>query len=174
MGGKELVISISVVMCNCLYQLISPCKKTARNSAASRQSSTNSSTTRKSLRCRLPTCMPSFILSPFTKDGVELSRILFLDADYVKRNEKYLLGFDSLATITYNRGVITLIGDEMWRVQQVASRTSAKIGESGLNILNMDAQEETSRILIVVEDAEENIQKAIMAVHDEISKINFV
>ncbi|WP_067960884.1 aspartate kinase [Nitrosopumilus sp. Nsub] len=114
------------------------------------------------------------ILSPFTKDGVELSRILFLDGDYVKRNEKYLLGFDSLATITYNRGVITLIGDEMWRVQQVASRTSAKIGESGLNILNMDAQEETSRILIVVEDAEENIRKAIIAVHDEISKINFI
>ena len=114
------------------------------------------------------------ILSPFTKDGVELSRILFLDGDYVKRNEKYLLGFDSLATITYNRGVITLIGDEMWRVQQVASRTSAKIGESGLNILNLDAQEETSRILIVVEDAEENIRKAITAVHDEISKINFI
>ena len=114
------------------------------------------------------------ILSPFTKDGVELSRILFLDGDYVRRNEKYLLGFDSLATITYNRGVITLIGDEMWRVQQVASRTSAKIGESGLNILNMDAQEETSRIIIVVEDAEENIRKAIKAVHDEISKINFI
>ena len=114
------------------------------------------------------------ILSPFTKDGVELSRILFLDGDYVRRNEKYLLGFDSLATITYNRGVITLIGDEMWRVQQVASRTSAKIGESGLNILNMDAQEETSRILIVVEDAEENIRKAIVAVHEEISKINFI
>ena len=114
------------------------------------------------------------ILSPFTKDGVELSRILFLDGDYVRRNEKYLLGFDSLATITYNRGVITLIGDEMWRVQQVASRTSAKIGESGLNILNMDAQEETSRIIIVVEDAEENIRKAIKAVHEEISKINFI
>ena len=114
------------------------------------------------------------ILSPFTKDGVEFSRILFLDGDYVRRNEKYLLGFDSLATITYDRGVITLIGDEMWRVQQVASRTSAKIGESGLNILNMDAQEETSRIIIVVEDAEENIRKAINAVHEEISKINFI
>jgi len=114
------------------------------------------------------------ILSPFTKDGVELSRILFLDGDYVKRNEKYLLGFDSLATITYNRGVITLIGDEMWRVQQVASRTSAKIGESGLNILNMDAQEETSRIIIVVEDTEGSIGKAIRAVHEEISKINFI
>ena len=114
------------------------------------------------------------ILSPFTKDGLEFSRILFLDGEYVKRNEKYLLGFDSLATITYNRGVITLIGDEMWRVQQVASRTSAKIGESGLNILNMDAQEETSRIIIVVEDSDNNITKAIKAIHQEISKINFI
>ena len=114
------------------------------------------------------------ILSPFTRDGIEFSRILFLDGDYVKRNEKYFLGFDSLATITYNRGVITLIGDEMWRVQQVASRTSAKIGESGLNILNMDAQEETSRIIIVVEDAKDNIRKAIVAIHQEISRINFI
>jgi len=114
------------------------------------------------------------ILSPFTKDGIEFSRILFLDGEYVKRNEKYLLGFDALATITYNRGVITLIGDEMWRVQQVASRTSAKIGESGLNILNMDAQEETSRIIIVVEDTQDNIRKAIRAIHQEISKINFI
>jgi aspartate kinase len=114
------------------------------------------------------------ILSPFTKDGIEFSRILFLDGDYVKRNEKYLLGFDSLATITYNRGVITLIGDEMWRVQQVASRTSTKIGESGLNILNMDAQEETSRIIIVIEDAKDNIRKAINAIHEEILEINFV
>ena len=114
------------------------------------------------------------ILSPFTKDGIEFSRILFLDGEYVKRNEKYLLGFDPLATITYNRGVITLIGDEMWRVQQVASRTSAKIGESGLNILNMDAQEETSRIIIVVEDADDNIRKAIKAIHQEISDINFI
>lgn len=114
------------------------------------------------------------ILSPFTKDGIEFSRILFLDGDYVKRNEKYFLGFDSLATITYNRGVVTLIGDEMWRVQQVASRTSAKIGEAGLNILNMDAQEETSRIIIIIEDAEENIRKAISAVHQVKSRIDVV
>jgi aspartate kinase len=113
------------------------------------------------------------ILSPFTKDGTEFSRMLFLDAEYVKRNEKYFLAFDPLAKITYNRGVITLIGDEMWRVQQVASRTSAKIGEAGLNILNMDAQEETSRIIIVVEDSEDNIKKAISAIHSETSKINF-
>ncbi len=114
------------------------------------------------------------VLSPFTKDGIEFSRLLFLDGEYVKRNEKYLLGFDSLATITYNRGVITLIGDEMWRVQQIASKASAKIGEAGLNILNMDAQEETSRIIIVVEDSGDNISKAISAIHSERSKIKFV
>jgi len=114
------------------------------------------------------------ILSPFTKDGIKFSRILFLDADYIKRNEKYVLGFDPLATITYNRGVITLIGDEMWRVQQIVSKTSAKIGESGLNILNIDAQEETSRIIVVVEDSGNNIEKAISSIHEERSNIKFI
>ena len=38
----------------------------------------------------------------------------------------------------------------------------------------MDAQEETSRIIIVVEDSDDNISKAISAIHDEKSKINFV
>ena len=114
------------------------------------------------------------ILSPFTKDGLEFSRILFLDGDYLKRNEKYVLSFDSLATIAYQRGVITLIGDEMWRVQQIASKASSKIGDAGLNILNMDAQEETSRIIIVIEDSGNNVAKAIQAIHSERSKIKFV
>ena len=34
------------------------------------------------------------VLSPFTKDGIEFTRILFLDGDYVNRNEKYVLSFD--------------------------------------------------------------------------------
>ena len=114
------------------------------------------------------------ILSPFTKDGIEFSRILFLDGDYVKRNEKYLLSFDPFTTIAYNRGVITLIGDEMWRVQQIASKASSKIGDAGLNILNMDAQEETSRIIIVVEDTDDNVAKAIIAIHSERPKIKFI
>ena len=114
------------------------------------------------------------VLSPFIKDDIEFTRILFLDGDYVRRNERYILGFDSLASITYNRGVITLIGDEMWRVQRIASTASSRIGEAGLNILNMDAQEETSRIIIVIEDAGDNIERAIRAVHAERSKIKFV
>ncbi len=114
------------------------------------------------------------ILSPFTKDGIQFTRILFLDGDYIKRNEKYVLGFDALATITYNRGVITLIGDEMWRVQQIVSKTSARIGESGINILNIDAQEETSRIIVVMEDSGNNIEKAISAIHEERNNIKFI
>ena len=114
------------------------------------------------------------ILSPFTKDGIKFTRILFLDGDYIKRNEKYVLGFDALATITYNRGVITLIGDEMWRVQQIVSKTSARIGESGINILNIDAQEETSRIIVIVEDSGNNIEKAISAIHEERANIKFI
>lgn len=114
------------------------------------------------------------VLSPFTKDGIEFTRILFLDGDYVKRNERYVLAFDPLASITYNRGVITLIGDEMWRVQQIASKASSRIGEAGLNILNMDAQEETSRIIIVTEDSGDSVERAIRAVHAERSKIKFV
>ena len=114
------------------------------------------------------------VLSPFTKDGIEFSRILFLDGDYVKRNEKYILSFDPLATVEYERGVITLIGDEMWRVQQIASKASSKIGDAGLNILNMDAQEETSRIIIVIEDVEDSVAKAIESIHSERSKIKFI
>lgn len=114
------------------------------------------------------------VLSPFIKDDTEFTRILFLDADYVRRNERYILSFDSLASITYNRCVITLIGDEMWRVQNIASRSSSKIGEAGLNILNMDAQEETSRIIIVMEDVKDNLEKAIRAVHSERQKIKIV
>ena len=112
-------------------------------------------------------------LSPFTRDGVEFTRMLFLDADYMRRNEKYFLGFDPLATITYGRGVVTLIGDEMWRVQHVAARTSASLGRAGLNILNMDAQEETSRIIVIIEDSGDNVGDALRAVHAERGGIGF-
>ena len=114
------------------------------------------------------------VLSPFTKDGIEFSRVLFLDGDYVKRNEKYILSFDALATVAYERGVVTLIGDEMWRVQQIASKASSKIGDAGLNILNMDAQEETSRNIIIIEDVEDSVEKAIKSIHSERSKIKFI
>ena len=92
----------------------------------------------------------------------------------LRKNEKYVLGFDPLVTITYNRWLITLIGDEMCRVQQIVSKTSAKIGQSVLNILNIDAQEETSRIIVAVKDSGNNIEKAISSIHEERSNIKFI
>lgn len=114
------------------------------------------------------------LLSPFTRDGTRFARILFTDGDFVRKNERYLLGFDPLASITYDRGAVTLIGDSMWRVQYVASKTCAKIGEAGLNILNVDAQEETSGILIIIEDSGDNLARAVRAVHDERPNIAFI
>jgi aspartate kinase len=38
----------------------------------------------------------------------------------------------------------------------------------------MDAQEETSRIIIVIEDSKDSIRKAINVIHQEISEINFI
>jgi len=43
-----------------------------------------------------------------------------------------------------------------------------------LNILNMDAQEETSRIIIVIEDVEDSVAKAIESIHSERLKIKFI
>jgi aspartate kinase len=110
-------------------------------------------------------------LSPYAKDDTEISRILFLDADYAKRNERHIKAYDKKAEIVYGRGVVTLIGDEMWKVPNIASMASSTVGENNINILNMDAQEETSRILIVVDDGGENVENAIRAIHTKRSQI---
>ncbi|MEM4400248.1 MAG: hypothetical protein QW776_03770 [Candidatus Nitrosocaldus sp.] len=104
-------------------------------------------------------------LSPYVKDHEEYARLLFLDAEFAKRYERHIRAYDSNASIVYGRGVITLIGDEMWRVPNVAAMASSTVGEHGINILNMDAQEETSRIVIVVEDSGSNVDDAVRAIH---------
>ncbi len=104
-------------------------------------------------------------LSPYTRAGISYSRLLFLDGGYVRRNLRYLRRFDPLCSVTHGRGVVTLIGDGMHRAQHVVARTGACIGEAGLNILNMDAQEETSRIIVIVEDAGGAVERAVRAIH---------
>ena len=114
------------------------------------------------------------LLSPFLEDGIMFARILFIDGEFVRRNKQYLLGFDSVASIVYNRAVVTLIGDSMWRVHQVVSKISSLIGEAGLNILNIDAQEEISRVLIIIEDSGDNLARAVRAVHGELPNMTFI
>jgi aspartate kinase len=110
-------------------------------------------------------------LSPYVIDDMEITRLLFLDADYVRRHERYIRAYCSKTEIVYGRGVVTLIGDEMWRVPKIASTASSTVSEHDLNILNLDAQEETSRILIVVEDKGTNVADVVRAIHSTRTKI---
>jgi len=109
-------------------------------------------------------------LSPYKKEGIEITRILFLDGDYVRRNEHHFRAYYTKTEIVYDRGVVTLIGDNMWKKPKIASTTSSTVGEHGINILNLDAQEETSRILIIVDDSK--VADAIRAIHDKRNRID--
>ena len=60
----------------------------------------------------------------------------------------------------------------MWRMPKIASTASSTVGEYDINILNLDAQEETSRILIIVEDKGTNVGDAVKAIHAKRTKVN--
>src|ERR671913_316253 len=104
-------------------------------------------------------------LSPFKVDDIEITRLLFLDADYVKRHERHFKAFYPKVEFAYGKGVVTLIGDMMWKMPKIVSTASRTVGDYDINILNLDAQEETSRILIIVDDIDNNVASAIRAIH---------
>jgi len=110
-------------------------------------------------------------LSPYRVDDTEITRLLFLDADYVRRYERHFRAYYPRTDIVYGRGVVTLIGDEMWKVPKIASTASSTVSEHDINILNLDAQEETSRILIVVEDKGASVADAVKAIHSTRTRI---
>ena len=110
-------------------------------------------------------------LSPYRVDDLEISRILFLDAEFIRRNERYfrnwLKGGDNISKrCGYD--------DRRQYVEEssIASLASSTVGEHGINILNLDAQEETSRILIVVEDSGNSVNSAISAIHSQRPKFH--
>ncbi len=104
-------------------------------------------------------------LSPYKVDDMEITRLLFLDADYVKRHERHFKAFYPKVEFAYGKGVVTLIGDMMWKMPNIVSTASRTVGDYDINILNLDAQEETSRILIIVDDLDNNVANAIRAIH---------
>ena len=104
-------------------------------------------------------------LSPYKVDDIEITRLLFLDADYVKRHERHFKAFYPKVEFAYEKGVVTLIGDMMWKMPNIVSTASRTVGDYDINILNLDAQEETSRILIIVDDIDNNVANAIRAIH---------
>lgn len=104
-------------------------------------------------------------LSPYVQNDIEITRLLFLDADYLRRHERHIRAYDAGTKIVYRRGAVTLIGDMMWRIPGIVSAVSSTVGDHSINILNLDAQEETSRILIIVEDKDTIVGETVRAIH---------
>jgi aspartate kinase len=100
--------------------------------------------------------------------GERIRDFLFLDSDYLKKNEERLKGFDEKLKVEYGLGVVTLIGDRMRDSQGVASTAISAI--QGMNIKRGIFAPHTSQIIIVVE--EKNVKAAVAAIHQKMPNLN--
>jgi aspartate kinase len=100
--------------------------------------------------------------------GERIRDFLFLDSDYLKRNEEKLKGFDEKLKVEYGLGVVTLIGDRMKDSHGVASTAISAI--QGLNIKRGIFAPHTSQIILVVE--EKNVKAAVAAIHQKMPELN--
>jgi aspartate kinase len=100
--------------------------------------------------------------------GERIRDFLFLDSDYLKKNEEKLKGFDEALKVEYGLGVVTLIGDRMKDSHGVASTAISAI--QGLNIKRGIFAPHTSQIIIVVED--KNVKAAVAAIHQKMPELN--
>ena len=100
--------------------------------------------------------------------GERIRDFLFLDSDYLKKNEEKLKGFDEELKVEYGLGVVTLIGDRMKDSHGVASTAISSI--KGLNIKRGIFAPHTSQIIIVVE--EKNVKTAVAGIHMKMEELN--
>ena len=100
--------------------------------------------------------------------GERIRDFLFLDSDFLRKNEEKLKGFDENLKIEYGLGVVTLIGDRMKDSAGVASIAIGAI--SGINIKRGIFAPHTSQIIIVVE--EKNVKATVAAIHLKKSEMN--
>jgi aspartate kinase len=100
--------------------------------------------------------------------GERIRDFLFLDSEFLKKNEEKLKGFDENLKIEYGLGVVTLIGDRMKDSAGVASIAIGAI--SGINIKRGIFAPHTSQIIIVVE--EKNVNATVAAIHLKKTEMN--
>jgi aspartokinase len=93
--------------------------------------------------------------------GERIRDFLFLDSDFLKKNEEKLKGFDEHLKVEYGLGVVTLIGDRMKDSPGIASLAISSI--SGINIKRGIFAPHTSQIILVVED--KNVGATVAAIH---------
>jgi aspartokinase len=100
--------------------------------------------------------------------GVRIRDFLFLDSDFLRKDEDKLKGFDENLKIEFGLGVVTLIGDRMKNSPGVASLAIGSI--SGINIKRGIFAPHTSQIIIVVD--EKNVNATVAAIHTKIAQLN--
>ena len=100
--------------------------------------------------------------------GERIRDFLFLDSDFLRKNEEKLKGFDENLKIEYGLGVVTLIGDKMKDSAGIASVAIGAI--SGINIKRGIFAPHTSQIIIVVE--EKNVNATVAAIHLKKTEMN--
>jgi len=93
---------------------------------------------------------------------------LFLDAEFLRRNEEKLKGFDEKMRIEYGLGVVTLIGDRMKDSPGVASLAMSTV--AGINIKRGVFAPHTSQIILVIE--EKNVDAMVAAIHKKKQELN--
>jgi aspartate kinase len=102
--------------------------------------------------------------------GESIRDFLFLDSEFLKKNEEKLKGFDENMKIQYGLGVVTLIGDRMKDSPGVASMAISAI--SGINIKRGIFAPHTSQIILVVE--EKNVNATVAAIHQKKQELDKV
>jgi aspartate kinase len=100
--------------------------------------------------------------------GESIRDFLFLDSDFLRKNEEKLKGFDENLKVEYGLGVVTLIGDRMRDSPGVASAAIGAI--AGINIKRALFAPHTSQIIIVVE--EKNVNATMAAIHKKKTEMN--
>ncbi len=100
--------------------------------------------------------------------GERIRDFLFLDSEFLKKNEEKIKGFDENMRINYGLGVVTLIGDRMKDSPGVASLAISAI--SGINIKRGIFAPHTSQIILVVE--EKNVNATVAAIHQKKQELN--
>jgi len=100
--------------------------------------------------------------------GKRIRDFLFLDSDFLRKNEERLKGFDENLTIEYGIGVVTLIGDRMKDSPGVASIAIGAMPD--INIKRGIFAPHTSQIILVIE--EKNVDATVAAIHRKREKMN--
>ena len=100
--------------------------------------------------------------------GEKIRDFLFLDSDFLRKNEERLKGFDEDLAVEYGVGVVTLIGDRMKYSPGVASIAIGAIPD--INIKRGVFAPHTSQIILVVDES--NVGATVAAIHAKRYEMN--